>query len=201
MPEKLMNGPIDLLAILAIVGTVLNLIALMKGVAVRRLAGKTLVDLGQSNIGRVWELAVVIIFLLPVGLIFAQPAPKEVPTPKFGEQRFTPEEVRSRQIKADLLTRGLPHGLFIVSILAAHVMGVRPGRCEFAEKGLIYGGWQLRTWDLLTSFSWIEGPPTRLTMRFDESSRQAVVPPEHTAAIDQLLRQHIAGEDSLQTVG
>ena len=56
MPEKLMNGPIDLLAILAIVGTVLNLVALMQGVAVRRLAGKTLVDLGQSNIGRAWEL-------------------------------------------------------------------------------------------------------------------------------------------------
>lgn len=201
MPEKLMNGPIDLMAILAILGTVLNIVALMQGVAVRRLAGKTLVDLGQSTVGKFWELAVVVIFVLPIGLIFTQPLPKDVPTPKFGERRFTPEEVRAGKVRSEILTRGVPHGLFIASIIAAHVMGIRPGRREFAEKGLIYGGWQLRTWDVLTSFSWVEGPPTRLTMRFEDSSRNAVVPPKHTAAIDQLLRKHIAGEDSLQAVG
>lgn len=201
MPENIMRGPIDLLAILAIVGTVLNIIALTQGIAVRRLAGKTLIDLGQSAIGKLWELAVVLIFLVPIGLIFTQPLPSKVPTPKFGEQRFTPEEVHARQIKADLLRKGVPHGVFLLSLLGAHYMGVRPGRREFAENGLIYGGWKLRTWDLLESFSWVEGPPTRLTLRFDGASQSAVVPPKHTQAIDKLLRKYIAGEDQLQTVG
>lgn len=200
MPENFMKGPIDLLAIVAIVGTVLNLIALTQGIAVRRLAGKTLIDLGQSAVGKCWELAVVLVFLIPIGLIFTQPLPAKVPTPKFGEPRFTPEEVRASKIKSDVLRRGVPHGVFLLSILGAHFMGVRPGRREFAENGLIYGGWQLRTWDGLESFSWVEGPPTRLTMRFDGSSQSAVVPPKHTKAIDQLLRKYIAGEDQLQAV-
>jgi len=201
MQESIMSGPIDLLAIIAIVGTVINLIAIMQGLVIRRLAGAILVDLGQSTIGKIWELAVITIFLVPIGLIFTQPMPTEIPTPKFGEHRFTPVEVRDSKIRSDLLTRGVPHGLFILSLLGAHAMGKRHGRRTFAENGLIFGGWQLRNWDGLTSFSWIEGPPTRLTMRFDGNSRTTIVPSGQTKAIDELLRGSIPGEDRLQAVG
>ncbi len=196
-----MNGPIDIMAIIAIVGTGINLIALMQGFVVRRLAGATLVDLGQSALGKFWELAVIAIFIVPIGLIFTQPMPTETPTPKFGERRFTSEEVRASKIRADVLRRGVPNGLFVLSLILAHAKGIRPGRREFAENGLIVGGWQVRKWDSLTSFSWVEGPPTRLTMRFDGPSQNITVPGGHTEAIDQLLRKHIPGEDRLQTVG
>ncbi len=196
-----MSGPIDILAIIAIVGTVINLIAIMQGMVIRRLAGATVVDLGQSTLGKVWELAVIVIFVVPIGLIFTQPLPTETPTPKFGERRFTPTEVRASKVQAELLTRGVPHGLFVLSLIMSHAMGIRPGRREFAEHGLVFGGWQVRKWDSLTSFSWIEGPPTQLTMRFEGPSRTTTVPASQTKAIDQLLRKHIPGEDRLQTVG
>lgn len=193
MDMPLFQGPLYPLAIICVLGMMFNVLLIAQSRIIRKQAGPVRIDLGQTGLGKTWELSIALLFAVPIVLLFFQGTADPVEAARLD---LTTEELWWRIFLSQLLPVAVPHGLFIASIGAAHLLGVRPGRRELAEQGLIYGGWQLLRWEDLTQYRWEEGTPATLTMEFGKRNRVAAIPPQLTGEVDTFLRSrlHMASE-------
>lgn len=170
-PGELFAGPIGPVEILCIMGAMANFVFIMLGLAVRGQAGATVIDLGQTPLGRVWQLGLAVLVALSLVVPLASLA--------------------SEDVKLFFVVRLVPVSLFLISLALAHYFGVRFGRRELAENGLIQGGWRYAPWENLIDHRWIEGATQILELKFNTRTALLIVRAADKVRVETFLKRAI----------
>lgn len=145
----------------------------------RERAGRVLLDLGRSRWRKIGDILMYLFlsFLLVVNLLLV----------------YDDGDVVS-------VIGAMAWGLYMTSRWLQSRLGLRPGRVEIAERGLLFEGRTLLPWEQIRSWKWIFVPAPTLVLRlaFPEQQRNVLaggiknlrVPDEARSKVNRLMLQY-----------